>query len=104
MAARNSALERRIGYRFRDPALLAQAFTHRGFGSPHNERLEFLGDAVLGLAVTEALYRASPAAPEGKLARLRADLIREESLAAVARGLGLSEFLRLDVSTSRNEG
>ena len=104
MAARNAALERRIGYRFRDTALLAQALTHRGYGSPHNERLEFLGDAVLGLVVTEALYRASPEVAEGKLSRLRADLIREESLAAIARGLGLSEFLRLDVSTSRNEG
>jgi len=104
MAARNAALERRIGYRFRDPALLAQALTHRGYGSPHNERLEFLGDAVLGLVVTESLYRNSPEVAEGKLSRLRADLIREESLAGVARGLGLSEFLRLDVSTSRNEG
>jgi len=104
MAARNAVLERRIGYRFRDPALLAQALTHRGYGLPHNERLEFLGDSVLGLAVTEALYRSSPAAAEGKLSRLRAELIREESLAGVARSLGLSEFLRLDASTSRNEG
>ena len=104
MAARNAALERRIGYRFRDPALLAQALTHRGYGTPHNERLEFLGDAVLGLVVTEALYRAWPAVAEGKLSRLRADLIREESLAAIARGLGLSEFLRLDLSTARNDG
>src|SRR5258706_5518238 len=104
MAARNASLERRIGYRFRDPALLAQALTHRGYGSPHNERLEFLGDAVLGLVVTEALYRASPAVAEGKLSRLRAELIREESLAAIARAVGLPEFLRLDVSTSRNDG
>jgi ribonuclease-3 len=104
MAARNAALERRIGYRFRDPALLAQALTHRGYGSPHNERLEFLGDAVLGCVVTEALYRSSPAVAEGSLSRLRAGLIREEALASVARGLGLSEFLRLDVSTTRNEG
>ena len=104
MAARNAALERRIGDRFRDPALLAQALTHRGYGSPHNERLEFLGDAVLGLVVTEALYRAWPAVAEGKLSRLRAELIREESLAAIARTVGLPEFLRLDVSTSRNEG
>lgn len=104
MAARNTVLERRIGYRFRDPALLAQALTHRGFGSPHNERLEFLGDSVLGLVVTEVLYTSSPAVSEGKLSRLRADLIREESLAQIARSLGLSEFLRLDVSTTRNEG
>ena len=104
MAARNAVLERRIGYRFREPALLAQALTHRGFGSPHNERLEFLGDSVLGLVVTEALFTASPAVAEGSLSRLRADLIREESLARIAREIGLSEFLRLDVSTTRNEG
>lgn len=104
MAARNAALERRIGYRFRDPALLAQALTHRGYGSPHNERLEFLGDSVLGLVVTEVLYHGSPEVAEGKLSRLRAELIREESLAEIARALGLPEFLRLDVSTSRNEG
>ena len=104
MAVRHAVLERRIGYRFRDPALLSQALTHRGFGSPHNERLEFLGDSVLGCVVTEALYTASPAVPEGSLSRLRADLIREESLAQIAREVGLSEFLRLDVSTTRNEG
>ena len=104
MAARYAVLERRIGYRFNDPALLAQALTHRGYGSPHNERLEFLGDAVLGCVVTESLYRTSPAVAEGSLSRLRAGLIREESLATVARNLGLSEFLRLDVSTTRNEG
>jgi len=104
MAARNAALERRIGHRFRDRSLLAQALTHRGYGSPHNERLEFLGDSVLGLVVTEALFHGSPAVAEGKLSRLRAELIREESLAKIARALGLPEFLRLDVSTSRNEG
>ena len=84
--------------------MLAQALTHRSFGSPHNERLEFLGDSVLGCVVTESLFRAAPELSEGKLSRLRAELIRQESLACVARELGLSEFLRLDESTSRNEG
>lgn len=102
--ARHPALERRLGYRFRAPALLAQALTHRSFGSPHNERLEFLGDSVLGCVVTESLYRTAPGLPEGKLSRLRAELIREESLARIARELALSGFLRLDESTSRNEG
>ena len=97
-------LERRIGHRFKDPALLAQALTHRSFGSPHYERLEFLGDSVLGCVITESLFQELPGQPEGKLSRMRADLIREESLAAIARGLGLAEFLRLDESTARNEG
>lgn len=102
--ARHPALERRIGYRFQEPTLLTQALTHRSFGSPHYERLEFLGDSVLGCAVTELLFRDHPELPEGKLSRIRAGLIREESLAEVARSLGISEFLRLDESTARNEG
>jgi ribonuclease III len=102
--ARHPVLERRIGYRFTDPALLAQALTHRSFGSPHYERLEFLGDSVLGCAVTELLYQRYPELPEGKLSRMRAGLIREESLARVARELGVAAFLRLDESTARNEG
>ena len=104
MVARHPVIERRIGHRFRDPALLAQALTHRSYGSPHYERLEFLGDSVLGCAVTELLFRDHPGLPEGKLSRIRAGLIREESLAEVARGLGIAEFMRLDESTARNEG
>ena len=102
--ARHPALERRIGHRFKDPALLAQALTHRSHGSPHYERLEFLGDSVLGCAITELLFRDHPELPEGKLSRIRAALIREESLADVARSLGIAEFLLLDESTARNEG
>jgi len=102
--ARHHVLERRIGHRFKDPALLAQALTHRSFGSPHYERLEFLGDSVLGCAVTELLFQRHPDLPEGKLSRMRAGLIREESLARVARDLGIAAFLRLDESTARNEG
>jgi ribonuclease-3 len=101
---RHPVLERRIGHRFRDPALLAQALTHRSFGSPHYERLEFLGDSVLGCAVTELLFRRHPGLPEGKLSRIRAGLIREESLARIGRELGIAAFLRLDESTARNEG
>lgn len=104
MVARHPAVERRIGHRFRDPDLLAQALTHRSHGSPHYERLEFLGDSVLGCAVTELLFRDHPELPEGKLSRIRAGLIREETLAEVARGLGIAEFLRFDESTARNEG
>lgn len=88
-------LERRIGHRFKDPALLAQALTHRSFGAPHNERLEFLGDGVLGCVVADELYARFPSLAEGELSRLRASLVREASLAAVARAIGLPEFLRL---------
>ena len=102
--ARHPVLERRIGHRFQDPALLAQALTHRSFGSRHYERLEFLGDSVLGCAVTELLFQRHPDLPEGKLSRMRAGLIREESLARIARELGIAAFLRLDESTARNDG
>ena len=93
--ARHPALERRLGHRFKDPVLLAQALTHRSFGSPHNERLEFLGDGVIGCVIAEELYARFPGIAEGELSRLRASLVREAALAAVARAIGLSEFLRL---------
>jgi ribonuclease-3 len=93
--ARHPVLERRIGHRFADPNLLAQALTHRSFGSPHNERLEFLGDGVVGCVIAEELYARFPGIAEGELSRLRASLVRETALAAVARTIGLSDFLRL---------
>ena len=93
--ARHPVLERRIGHRFEDPALLAQALTHRSFGSPHNERLEFLGDGVIGCVIAEELYGRFPDVPEGKLHLLKVSLVRETALAEVARGIELSEFLKL---------
>ena len=83
-----------------EPALLERALTHRSYayengGLPTNERLEFLGDAVLGLAVTDALYRAHPDLAEGSLAKLRASVVNTRALAGVARGLGLGRWLRL---------
>lgn len=102
--ARHPVLERRIGHRFKNPALLAQALTHRAFGSPNYERLEFLGDSVLGCVITEFLFQKLPELPEGRLSRIRAGLIREESLARIAGELGIAEFLRLDESTAKNEG
>ena len=83
-----------------DPGLLTQALTHRSWsfehgGAPHNERLELLGDAVLDLAVTALLFEADPAATEGVLSRRRAGLVREATLAAAARGIGLGSHLRL---------
>ena len=83
-----------------DPGILEQAVTHRSFsyehgGAPHNERLEFLGDAVLGLIVTEDLYRRFPDLTEGQLAKLRAAVVNARALADVARTLGLGSHLRL---------
>jgi len=89
------ALERRIGHRFASRALLEQALTHRSYGSPHNERLEFLGDGVLGCVVAAELCERFPDASEGDLSRLRASVVREAALAHAAREVGLSEFLRL---------
>src|SRR5580765_1134931 len=83
------------GYRFRNADLLRQALTHRSFGSPHNERLEFLGDGVLGCVITEELYARFPERTEGELSRLRASLVREAALAGVAGALELSAVLRL---------
>jgi ribonuclease-3 len=82
------------------PAMLEQALTHRSYayehgGLPTNERLEFLGDSVLGLVVTETLYRSHPELPEGQLAKLRSAVVNMRALAEVARGLGLGEHLRL---------
>lgn len=92
---RPATLESRLGYRFRSAALLGQALTHRSYGSPHNERLEFLGDGVLGCVIAEALYGRFPSLSEGKLTRLRADLVREEALCELARKFGLADYVRL---------
>jgi ribonuclease-3 len=92
---RIDTLEQRLGYPFRRKALLTQALTHRSFGSPHNERLEFLGDSVLGCVVAQSLLDKFPESSEGELSRLRASLVRRETLAAVARELGLPPHLRL---------
>jgi len=102
--ARQPVLERRLGHRFKDPALLAQALTHRSFGSPHNERLEFLGDGVLGCVVADELYSRFPDAPEGKLHLLKVSLVRETALAEVARGVEISGFLKLGAGEAGNGG
>jgi ribonuclease-3 len=89
------ALEERLGHRFRRQELLLQALTHRSFGAPHNERLEFLGDGVLGCVVAEALLDRFPQASEGELSRLRASLVRREALAEAAARLELAGHLRI---------
>jgi ribonuclease III len=95
-----SALEDRLGVRLDDRGLLERALTHRSYafengGLENNERLEFLGDAVLGLVVTELIYEQMPDAPEGELAKLRAAAVREDALAEVARDLDLGPVVRL---------
>lgn len=97
-----SILGRRIGHRFRDPAVARQALTHKSWANEHrevgggdNERLEFLGDAVLDLAVSERLMARFPQAPEGLLSKLRASMVDEKSLSALAREMGLGELLAL---------
>ncbi|MGE4070255.1 MAG: ribonuclease III [Lysobacterales bacterium] len=86
---------RRFGVDFADPALLDRALTHRSAGQANYERLEFLGDALINTAVSIELYQRYPRSPEGDLTRLRAALIRESSLAELARGIGLSDYLRM---------
>jgi ribonuclease III len=88
-------LETRLGYTFEDQRLLKLALTHCSAGKDNNERLEFLGDAVLGLVVSNILYRRFPAASEGELSRLRASLVQQSTLADIARKLQLGEHLIL---------
>jgi len=94
----------RLGHIFAEPALLAQALRHRSAGAPHNERLEFLGDALVGAIVAEALYARWPKADEGGLTRARAELVRESALAAIARGLDLGPRLELGPGEMKTGG
>ncbi len=98
------ALQRRLGYAFDSEALLQRALTHRSFGSAHNERLEFLGDAVLNLAVSRLLYDRFGDSDEGDLTRVRAHLVREDSLHRAALALGLPAVLRLSEGEARGGG
>ncbi len=85
----------RLGYEVRDVALFSAALTHRSAARSHNERLEFLGDAVLNLSIAEHLFRGNPQANEGDLSRLRASLVSSQPLAETAAHIGLGEVLRL---------
>ena len=97
------ALQQRLGHSFTQAALLTRALTHRSFGAEHNERLEFLGDAVLNL-VSELLYQRFSGSDEGDLTRVRAHLVREESLHRAALGLGLPQVVRLSDGEARGGG
>lgn len=98
------ALQTRLGYHFRNAALLQQALTHRSFSADHNERLEFLGDSVLNLAVAHLLYEQLGQLPEGDLSRVRANLVKQDTLHQHALALGLSGILRLGEGELRSGG
>lgn len=97
-------VERRLGHHFANPELARQALTHRSFGTPHNERLEFLGDSLLNCAVATLLYERFPQLPEGDLSRLRAALVNQASLSGVAQKLALGERLRLGEGELKSGG
>jgi ribonuclease-3 len=104
MDTRLEALQGRIGHRFDDALLLSRALTHRSFGADHNERLEFLGDAVLSLVISGLLFERFAGSDEGDLTRVRAHLVREESLHRVALQLSLPDVLRLGEGEARGGG
>src|SRR5258706_2778513 len=99
-----AALEERLGYTFRTPDLLQQAVTHRSHGAVHNERLEFLGDAVLNCTIAQLLFQKYARLNEGDLSRLRANLVKQQSLADIAETLGLADFLRLGEGEMKSGG
>jgi len=98
------ALQKRLQYEFSDLKLLTLAVTHRSFSADHNERLEFLGDSVLGLCVADLLYKRLSALPEGDLSRVRASLVRQEALHPLAVTLGLPDVIRLGEGEMRSGG
>ena len=104
MDAALEALQNRLGYRFAQPALLERALTHRSFGAAHNERLEFLGDAVLSAAISSMLLERFAGSDEGDLTRVRAHLVREDSLHRVALALSMPDALRLSDGEARGGG
>ncbi len=99
-----SRLERRLGHTFQNQELMLLALTHRSFAGRNNERLEFLGDAILNFVAGEALFERFPQAREGQLSRLRARLVKGETLAVLARGFELGEYLRLGSGELKSGG
>ncbi len=104
MSPNLSRLERKLGYSFKDQDLMILALTHRSFAGRNNERLEFLGDAILNFVAGEALFERFPQAREGQLSRLRARLVKGETLAVLARGFELGEYLRLGSGELKSGG
>lgn len=104
MIKRPELLAKKLGLQFKHPELLVRALTHRSAGSQNNERLEFLGDAILGFAIAEKLYSAFPQADEGTLSRLRASLVNEGSLAELARQHQIGDYLYLGSGELKSGG
>lgn len=98
------ALQQRLQHEFADPKLLAQALTHRSFSADHNERIEFLGDSVLNLAVAAMLYEQLGTLPEGDLSRVRANLVKQDTLHQLAVVLGLPSLIRLGEGEAKSGG
>jgi ribonuclease-3 len=98
------ALQQRLQHQFADASLLKRALTHRSFSSDHNERLEFLGDSVLGVVVADMLYRRLQKLPEGDLSRVRANLVKQDTLHQLAVSLGLPEVMLLGEGELRSGG
>lgn len=94
----------KIGYVFKQPELLQEALTHRSFGYPNNERLEFLGDSALNCAVSVLLFKEFPLLPEGNLSRLRANLVNQQALFELASALGLGDLIRLGEGERKSGG
>ncbi len=104
MSKAHAELLRRLDYSFKNPALLERALTHRSKSAEHYERLEFLGDSVLNLVISGELYDRYPALPEGDLTRLRASLVRKQTLAGLARRLELGRYLELGSGELKSGG
>lgn len=104
MKADLNQLQRRLDYRFNEISHLEHALTHRSAGARNNERLEFLGDAILGFEIADVLVKRHKSASEGELSRMRASLVKRETLAAIANELELGEFLTLGAGELRSGG
>lgn len=99
-----ASLQKNLGYQFQQTALLLQALTHRSFANTNNERLEYLGDGALNFIIANELYQRFPNLPEGDLSRLRAQLVKEASLFAIAQTLQLGELLKLGEGELKSAG
>ncbi|WP_417615957.1 ribonuclease III [Oceanisphaera sp.] len=97
-------LQKKLGYTFKDESMLVRALTHRSAGSRHNERLEFLGDSLLSMVIADALFHRFPKVNEGDMSRMRATLVREKTLAELAREFELGEYLILGPGELKSGG
>lgn len=104
MTAADNWSQKKLGYKFTAPELLIQALTHKSKSAVNNERMEFLGDALLGFVIAQALYIREKSLDEGSLSRLRASLVRRETLAEIAAELGVGDMLLLGAGESRSGG